>query len=386
MSTRSSLSGAKRAVSSASTSASSRTCRLRASASMLRSELETMGATGSLCSSSVSAPASIRASSKMSSTSRDSVRTCSRSTGTYSSGAARPSSTASSIACMFASGVRRSWLAHATSSRRVSKSRRRLSPISLNDVARSAISVGPPSGTRASRSPRAICDGRVTDTVDRPNDRARENEGGDDGRERRCGCDRQDLHVLSHVEHHPAGQQHRAEREQDSEEGEAGELQPDGREQARGGRRARGRRPAWPARRALPCPASRSRRQPVADAPDRLEIPRLRRIVLDLLAKASHVHRHRARVERRGVAPDARHQLVAREHAARMAREEPEQVELLRRQPDPAACLARFPGLTLELDIAEGERRRRLIRRSADRRRTLRTRATSSRGENGFVT
>ena len=45
MSTRSSLSGAKRAVSSASTSASSRTCRLRASASMLRSELETMGAT-----------------------------------------------------------------------------------------------------------------------------------------------------------------------------------------------------------------------------------------------------------------------------------------------------------------------------------------------------
>ena len=54
------------------------------------------------------------------------ARTCSRRTGRYSAGSPRPSSSASSIACMLASGVRRSWLAQATSSRRVSKRRAEL--------------------------------------------------------------------------------------------------------------------------------------------------------------------------------------------------------------------------------------------------------------------
>ena len=50
-------------------------------------------------------------------------RTWSRIAGRYCSGGASPSSTASSIAWSEASGVRRSWLAWATSSRRASKSR-----------------------------------------------------------------------------------------------------------------------------------------------------------------------------------------------------------------------------------------------------------------------
>ena len=146
MSTRSTLSGAKRALSSASTSASSRTCRLRASASTLAKATRDDG-----CDRKPVQLERERAcvdSSELEEVVDEQRQRpyLLRSTGTYSSGPARPSSIASSIACMFASGVRRSWLAHATSSRRVSKSRWRLSPISLNDVARSASSVGPPLG------------------------------------------------------------------------------------------------------------------------------------------------------------------------------------------------------------------------------------------------
>ena len=50
----------------------------------------------------------------------------------------QPSSTASSIACRAASGVRRSWLAQATSSRRTSKRRSRFAAISFIAAARSA--------------------------------------------------------------------------------------------------------------------------------------------------------------------------------------------------------------------------------------------------------
>ena len=92
-----------------------------------------------------------------------------------------------------------------------------------------------------------------------------------------------------------------------------------------------------------PIRASQSCGEPVADAPNRLEVVRLGRIVLDLLAQAAHVHRDRSRVERRRVPPYAHHQLVAREHPAWMAREEPEEIELLRRQAqfDPALRTSR---------------------------------------------
>ena len=70
---------------------------------------------------------------------------------------------------------------------------------------------------------------------------------------------------------------------------------------------------------------------------------------------AADVDRDGARVERRRVAPDARHQLVAREDAPRVAREEPEEVELLRRQPHLAARLPHVARPALELDVAEAE-------------------------------
>ena len=77
---------------------------------------------------------------------------------------------------MFASGVRRSWLAQATSSRRASKSRSRLAAISLNEAARSAISAGPDGGARTLRSPRArrpeaSRTASIESTIERPSHR-----------------------------------------------------------------------------------------------------------------------------------------------------------------------------------------------------------------------
>ena len=167
------------------------------------------GCDGSRRSSRVRTPVSMRASSKRSSTRTERTRTCSRSTGTYSSGAARSSSIASSIACMFARGVRRSWLAHVTSSRRVSKRRRRLSPISLNDAASSATSVGP-ARVRARRDHRVRARRTHREPSRSSHDRACQDERRDDCGKSRRGRNRENLHVFTHVEHHPAGKQHRS--------------------------------------------------------------------------------------------------------------------------------------------------------------------------------
>jgi hypothetical protein len=78
----------------------------------------------------------------------------------------------------------------------------------------------------------------------------------------------------------------------------------------------------------------------VADAPDGLEQLRARGVGLELLAQAPDVDRDGSGVERRGVAPHAVHQLVAREDAVRVRRQEPEQVEFLRRQVDALAVPA----------------------------------------------
>src|SRR5580765_4515174 len=118
------------------------------------------------------------------------------------------------------------------------------------------------------------------------------------------------------------------------------------------GRPARGRRRESQRRRER---RSRSWHEPVADPPAGLEVARLGRDLLDLLAKAPDVNRDRARVELRGVPPHARHELVAREHAARVAREEPEEVELLGGQPDRRAGPRRLARLAFETDVAEGE-------------------------------
>ena len=235
-------------------------------------------------------------------------------------GSTRPSSSASSIACMLASGVRRSWLAQATSSRRASKSRSRLAAISLNETARSrdlrraAARAPAPPGRRAASARRG-----VADAVDRVRDRTGEHERRDDrdGRGRRR--DGEELHVVAHVEHHPAGQEHRGERQADREEREPGELQPDAREQ----RAARRRRPTPTTsvatrddeREAITARAGSRRPRPSAGGAG------ADGVVLDLLAQPAHVDGDGARVERGLVAPDPAHQLVAPEDPARMARQ-----------------------------------------------------------------
>ena len=94
-------------------------------------------------------------------------------------GLAMPSSSASSIACIEASGVRRSWLAQATSSRRASKSRVRFAAISLKErgelgqLGRAAL--GRPRREVAARERGENRRRRSTPARDRPGDE----EGGD---------------------------------------------------------------------------------------------------------------------------------------------------------------------------------------------------------------
>src|SRR5262245_4470904 len=67
------------------------------------------------------------------------------------------------------------------------------------------------------------------------------------------------------------------------------------------------------------------------------------------------MNRHRAGVDGGLVAPDAIHQLVAGEDVAGMGGEEPEQLELLRRELDGVPRPARLATGAVELDRAEGD-------------------------------
>src|SRR5207244_7943010 len=107
------------------------------------------------------------------------------------------------------------------------------------------------------------------------------------------------------------------------------------------GMRWQGRRRAWQARRGV---RGGSRREPVADAPDGLEVAGPRGLVLDLLAQPPDVDGDGARVEGRRVAPDPPHQMLTREHPPRMAGEEPEEVELACGETQRLAVLGHLPG------------------------------------------
>ena len=73
---------------------------------------------------------------------------------------------------------------------------------------------------------------RVAHAIDGADDRAGEDEPGDDRDRRRRRRDGEDLDVVSHLERHPAGEQHRRERQADRESGESGELESEARQQA----------------------------------------------------------------------------------------------------------------------------------------------------------
>ena len=171
--------------------------------------------------------------------------------------------------------MRRSWLAQATSSRRASKSCSMLAAIVLKESASCAISFAPPVGARAARSPAASrAEASPTRRIERAIERASSSPAHDRGR-RRAGGDREDLPVGAHVEHHPARGEHRRERQADREEGQPGELEPDGR---RGPERVGDGEPDREARSRRRRGRARSRVEPVADAPDRLEVHGLGRV------------------------------------------------------------------------------------------------------------
>ncbi len=70
-----------------------------------------------------------------------------------------------------------------------------------------------------------------TQPLDPAGDRPSQHERRSDGRRGGGGGDRQDLHVVAHVEHHPAREQDDEQRQADREECEAGQLEPHGRQE-----------------------------------------------------------------------------------------------------------------------------------------------------------
>src|SRR6266511_2691446 len=74
-----------------------------------------------------------------------------------------------------------------------------------------------------------------------------------------------------------------------------------------------------------------------------------------LLAHATNVNGHRAGVARVRVSPDAVHQLLAGEDAARMRQEEPEQIELLGGQLEQLAVAPNFAGGLIDLELTEDD-------------------------------
>ena len=219
-------------------------------------------------SSIVSAPASMRASSKRSSTSGLRRRTWSPSAARYSSGSrARPRPPRASPGCA-ASGVRRSWLAQATSSRRASKSCSSFAAISLKaraelgELGRALL--GRPCGQVAARRARP-----TRRAPDRPDSRssARRRVPPTIADRRGGGRDGEDVDVVAHVEHHPRpiGARPRAAARPRAEAGRRARAharqQPQGESTCKsGGEVSRPRRRA----------RARSRREAIADAPDRL--------------------------------------------------------------------------------------------------------------------
>ena len=112
------------------------------------------------------------------------------------------------------------------------------SPISLKDAASSATSAGPPPVRAAPRFPRASStDASRTRSIESAIERASEERRDECGQRRRRG-NREDLHVVAHVEHHPSGREHGPEREQHGEHRQARELKAHRREVRRSAREA----------------------------------------------------------------------------------------------------------------------------------------------------
>ena len=196
----------------------------------------------------------------------------------------------------------------------------------------------PTSGARAWSSPPEIRPAApASAAIRRASPRAEEQRGGDRGR-RGGGRDREHLHVVVHVEHHQAGEDHRRERQRDRHQRQAGELEPhrrqppqDEREHEPGRERAERDRERESGSRRQAVAAPRTRSRGGADATGSSSIFVRRRRTWTVTVPVSRAAR---------VAPDAAPSAGrARTRAAGGAARNAEQVELLGRQRE------RRPGL-----------------------------------------
>ena len=128
--------------------------------------------------------------------------------------------------------MRRSWLAHATSSRLASKTSCTCSAISLNDRA----SAGELLRAVLARAHGEVagCDlrGGGAEAPDRPGEVAGEQQCGEQRRRGGSDGDGEQLDVVPHVEHHPAGEEDDGERQRDGQERQGDELAADRRQEA----------------------------------------------------------------------------------------------------------------------------------------------------------
>ena len=124
--------------------------------------------------------------------------------------------------------------------------------------------------------------------------------------------------------------------------------------------------------------------EPVAHADDGLDLAAGR---AELAAQAADVHIDRSRLDLAVESPHALEQPVARQHAVAVFDEETQQLEFALGQPDWRAGHAHRDGIEIDREAAALIAERLIAWRiCGGRRSTARTRATSSRRLNGFVT
>ena len=242
---------------------------------------------------------------------------------------------------------------------RVEEAARGSSAISLNDAASSASSAGPASGARAVEVAARELAGRVADAVDRA---ARSSARGRAPRSTRRQSPTRPTTARIFTSSpmwnitQPESE-HGAEREADREERRARRAGAGRSGAARSSERER-EPDAERGERDDDCAEHRSRHEPVADAPDGLRGGAAADGSSSIFSRSRRTWTVTVPVSSAAVvAPDALHQLVAREHVPRMAR----RGTRAGRTPSRSAA-ARLPALrtsrvaALELDVAEGER------------------------------
>src|SRR4051794_18803229 len=97
--------------------------------------------------------------------------------------------------------------------------------------------------------------------------------------------------------------------------------------------------------------------QPVADAPDGLDVARLLGLALDLRTQAADVNRDRRRVAVEREAPHLLHELIAREDLAGVAREEEQEIELALRERDLLAGDQHAASGGIDVELTDAQRR-----------------------------